>query len=60
MAVISFITWVPRANVIKLFTAVSCAFSYRAFVLGKPFQPIIMFAGKEEPTRAKHLSDAPF
>ncbi len=35
-------------NVIKLFTAVSYDFlKYaRAFVLGKPFQPSVTFAGK--------------
>ncbi len=36
------------ADVKKLFTAVSYAFSYeaRAFIPGKPFQPSLMFAGK--------------
>ncbi len=36
------------ANVLKLFTAISYAFSQlaRAFVSGKPFQPSLMFGGK--------------
>ncbi len=36
------------ANVIKLFTAVSYAFSElaRAFAPGKPFQPSLMFVGE--------------
>jgi hypothetical protein len=38
----------PGANVIKLFTDVSHKFSIeaRAFVLGKPFHPCLMFVGK--------------
>jgi hypothetical protein len=38
----------PVANIIKLFRAVSYAFSLqaRAFVPGKPFQPSLMYVGK--------------
>jgi hypothetical protein len=38
----------PVANFVKLFTAVSYDFSKYAlaFVLGKPFQPSLMFTGK--------------
>jgi hypothetical protein len=41
----SFLTLTPGANVIKLFTSVSHEFLYyaRVFVLGKLFQPSLMF-----------------
>jgi hypothetical protein len=46
------------ANPIKKFTAVIYGFSYaaRVFVLGKPFEPNLMFAGKAK----AYLSEAPF
>jgi hypothetical protein len=42
-----FITLGPVACTIKLFTVVIYGFSYQArvFVLGKPFQPILMSVG---------------
>jgi hypothetical protein len=42
------VTKTPGVNVIKLFTVVSYELSQsaRAFVLGKPFQPSLIFAGK--------------
>jgi hypothetical protein len=44
----SFITSTPGVDVIKLFTAVSCSFSYlaRVFVRGWHFRPSLMFVGK--------------
>jgi hypothetical protein len=59
-----FIKLTTRANVIRLFMAASYAFSKlaRAFVPGKPFQLILMFAVKakaypsEAPSRCSSLS----
>jgi hypothetical protein len=48
----------PGLNVKKRFTAVIYKFSLlaRVFVLGNPFQPSLMFAGKA----GAYLSEAPF
>jgi hypothetical protein len=48
MAVKSFITLVPRLNLIKLFTVVIYGSSYyaRLFITGRPFQPSLMFLSK--------------
>ncbi len=52
----------PGSNVIKIYTDVNyeCLEEARVFVLGKPFQPSLMFVGKASGyyRRAKHLKGA--
>ena len=57
-AVKSFIVQAPGVDPIKLITAVIYGFMKYAgvFLLGKPFQPSLMFAGKA----GSYLNEAPF